>query len=203
MQAQDMTRTAARKLILQMQMSVDGFVGAADPGLSWQVWGWGDHWPWDARLKQDFNAVFQAIDCILLSRKMVEEGYLSHWGSAARKFPADPHYAFAQRVVEVEKVVATDKLEASRWERTRIARGGLAREVRALKQETGRDIICFGGAGFASALVAEGLVDEFQLFVNPSVVGQGLSIFRHAPQGLRLIGSTAYDCGIVVNRYAP
>ena len=198
-----MARKTARRLILQMQMSVDGFVAAADPGLPWQVWGWGDRWPWDARLKQDFNAVFDAIDCILLSRRMVEQGYLDHWGAAARRFPADPHYAFAQQVVAVEKVVVTNKLEASRWERTRIARGGLAPEVHALKREPGRDILCFGGAGFASALVAEGLVDEYQLFVNPSVVGEGLSIFRQAPQGLRLIGSTAYACGVVVNRYAP
>ncbi len=40
------------KLILQMQMSLDGYVAAADPELDWQVWDWGDDWPWDAELKR-------------------------------------------------------------------------------------------------------------------------------------------------------
>ncbi|TIV29436.1 MAG: deaminase, partial [Mesorhizobium sp.] len=106
-----------RKLILQMQMSVDGFVGS-DEDRRWQLWEWGDDSDWDEELKQDFNAVFTTVGTILLSRKMVEEGYLAHWGNAAKKYPKDRFYAFAQRIVEAEKVVASDKLAASRWERT-------------------------------------------------------------------------------------
>ncbi|TIX93270.1 MAG: deaminase, partial [Mesorhizobium sp.] len=64
-----------KKLILQMQMSVDGFVGA-DEDHRWQLWEWGDDSDWDDELKQDFNAVFETVDTILLSRKMAEEGYL-------------------------------------------------------------------------------------------------------------------------------
>ncbi|WP_204265382.1 dihydrofolate reductase family protein, partial [Enterobacter hormaechei] len=82
----------------------------------WQLWGWGDDNAWDDELKRDFNAVFQTIDTILLSRKMAEEGYLTHWGNAARKFPEDPFYAFAQRIVEARKVVPSDRLKTSRWE---------------------------------------------------------------------------------------
>ena len=46
------------RLILQMQMSVDGHM-AADTEVDWQVWNWGDHWAWDGRLKRRFNAVFR------------------------------------------------------------------------------------------------------------------------------------------------
>jgi dihydrofolate reductase len=77
--------------------------------------------------------------------------------------------------------------------------------VNALKRGPGRNIIAFGGVGFASSLVAAGLVDEFQLFVNPTAVGDGRSIFEDArSKGLKLhlIGSTSYACGIAVNRYA-
>ncbi|WP_080647823.1 dihydrofolate reductase family protein [Variovorax atrisoli] len=194
-----------RKLILQMQMSVDGHVSPADGNLDWQLWGWGDRWGWDDKLKRDFNAVFDGIDTILLSRLVAQEGYLDHWGRAAKRFPANPHYAFAQKIVDARKVVLTDKLESSRWERTVIARGGMADEVNALKRETGKDIITIGGVGFASALVAAGLVDEFQFFVNPTAVGAGRSVFHDTHKGhrLRLLGSTAYECGMVVNRYAP
>ena len=117
-----------KKLILQMQMSADGFVGA-DGDQRWQLWEWGDDSDWDEELKQDFNAIFETIDTILLSRKMAEEGYLTHWGNVARKYPKDPLFAFARRIVEAEKVVASDKLAASRWERTRVVGGDLPREV--------------------------------------------------------------------------
>ncbi len=195
-----------RKLILQMQMSVDGFVSAANGGLDWQLWGWGDRWAWDDGLKDRFNAVFEGIDTLLLSRPIIEEGYLDHWGRAAKNFPADRHYAFARKVVDARKVVLTDKLQASRWPRTVVARGAMADEVNALKREPGdRHILCIGGVGFASALVVQGLVDEFQFFVNPTAVGGGRSVFHDTRKGhrLRLLDSTAHECGVVVNRYAP
>jgi dihydrofolate reductase len=192
-----------RKLVLQMQMSVDGFVGA-DGDHDWQVWGWGDDNRWDKALKQDFNAHFQSIDTILLSRKMVEEGYLSHWGNAAQRYPQDPFFAFAQRIIDVQKVVPSDRLEKSRWECTVVRSGDLSREVGALKVEEGGNIAVFGGAGFASALIAAGLVDEFQFYINPAALGGGSRIFDHADfRKFRLLGSKAYDCGVVVNRYGP
>ncbi|RMC36018.1 dihydrofolate reductase family protein [Paracoccus alkanivorans] len=192
-----------RKLVLQMQISVDGFVGA-DGDHDWQVWGWGDDNRWDEVLKRDFNAHFQSIDTILLSRKMAEEGYLSHWRDAAKRYPHDQFYAFAQRIIDVQKVVPSDRLEESRWDRTVVISGDLSREVGALKAEEGGNIAVFGGAGFASALVAAGLVDEFQFYINPAALGGGRRIFDQADlRKFRLLGSKAYECGIVVNRYGP
>ncbi|QPC92022.1 dihydrofolate reductase family protein [Mesorhizobium sp. INR15] len=192
-----------KKLILQMQMSVDGFVGA-DADHPWQLWEWGDKSEWDDELKRDFNAIFEKIDTILLSRKMVQEGYLTHWGNAARNYPRDGFHAFAQRVVDACKVVLSDKLKGSQWERTTVASGDLPREVNALKSGEGGDMAVFGGAGFASALIAAGLIDEFQLFINPAVLGGGRRIFDQSGFAkLRLLGSKAYACGMVVSRYAP
>lgn len=196
-----------KKLVLQMQMSVDGFVGATEDH-SWQLWEWGDESAWDDELKQDFNSVFTGVDTILLSRKMAQEGYLTHWGNAAKKFPHDPFYAFAQRIVDARKVVLSDKFKQSAgepvWERTSVASGDLPREVNALKAGEGGDMAVFGGAGFASALIAAGLVDEFQLFINPAVLGAGRRIFDQGGfRNLRLLGSKTYDCGMVVSRYAP
>ncbi len=194
-----------RRLILQMQMSVDGFVSADKTEKQWQVWDWGPTWTWDARLRRDFNTTVQRADTILLSRKMAEEGYLDHWARAAERHHGEPDWAFAARIGEADKVVVTGKLGAARWPRTRIATGPLAEEVTALKRRDGGDILCFGGTGFASALVENRLVDELQLYVNPAAVGSGETIFDSATGGLLLdrLGSQAYDCGIVVNRYRP
>lgn len=121
---------------------------------------------------------------------MVEEGYLTHWGNAAKRYPKDPFYAFAQRIVDVQKVVPSDRLEKSRWERTVVRSGDLSHEVGALRAEAGNNIAVFAGAGFASALIAAGLVDEFQFYVNPAALGGGTRIFDQAGfRKLRLLGS--------------
>jgi dihydrofolate reductase len=191
-----------RKLILQMQMSVDGYVAGPKGERPWQVWNFSDEWTWDDALQREFNAILASVDCILLSRKMAEEGYLDHWGKMADRHAGEPRFAFARQIVDVHKVVVSKKLERSRWERTVVARGDLTVEVEALKRQSGGDIITFGGVGFGTALLRANLVDELQLFVNPTAIGAGISLFENRRTSLELVRADAYACGIVVSRYA-
>lgn len=64
-----------KKLILQVQISIDGFIAGPHGETDWMVWDWGREWNWDDELKGDFREVFETIDCILLSRKMAEGGF--------------------------------------------------------------------------------------------------------------------------------
>jgi hypothetical protein len=57
-----------RRLIVQMQISVDGIVASDPPDVDWTVWDWGPDCAWDAVLQRDFNAVYDSVDTILLSR---------------------------------------------------------------------------------------------------------------------------------------
>jgi dihydrofolate reductase len=193
-----------RKLILQMQTSVDGYVGRAGDGPNWQVWDWGPRCPWDDKLKTRFNALFRDIDTILLSRKILEGGYLDHWTQFAHDYGDNPDFAFAQRIVDARKIVFSKTLQKSAWPGVELARRPLVEEVNILKAEPGRDMIAFGGAGFASSLVANDLVDEYQFYVNPVVLREGLSIFqkRSVDSDLKLREGEAYSSGIVVTRYA-
>lgn len=190
-----------KRLILQMQMSVDGFVAAADRTLNWELWNWGPHCPWDEALKHHFNETLAKVDTILLSGPMAK-GYISHWTEMARQRAGDPDYAFTQRIVAAEKRVISQSLTAIGQPRASIGRGSLLDEVTALKQQTGGDIICFGGVSFAAGLLDANVVDELQFYVNPYAVGEGRSIFSRA-RALQCIAATAYPCGIVVQRYRP
>jgi dihydrofolate reductase len=108
-------------------------------------------------------------------------------------------------IVDAEKLVLSDKFDATRWPRTSIAHGPMLEAVTSLKSQPGADIICFGGVGFASALMATDVVDEVQLYINPFAVGSGKSIFgvgRDARK-LALVAAQPYACGIVVTRYRP
>ena len=105
------------RVIVQMQVSLDGYVAAADPDLSWQVWDWSGPPTWDSELSADFNAAFTGVTTILLSRAMITGGYLDHWAATARAHPDDPRLAFARRIGEVDNIVVSRAQVPARWPR--------------------------------------------------------------------------------------
>ena len=191
-----------RKLLLQVQMSVDGYMADKNGNTDWMVWNWGDEWNWDGELRKYHNNLTASVDCILLSRKMAEEGFIHHWAMMAEKHD-NPQSGFARKIKEAHKVVFTKTLNQSEWENTVLAKGDLLEEVTTLKNIPGRNIIAYGGATFASFLIASGLVDEFHLIMNPSALGGGLSLFNEirSTLNLSLMSSTSYTGGIVVLTY--
>jgi len=193
---------SVRKLCLQMQISIDGFVDSVR-GEQWQIWNWGPECTWDRPLQEYFNAVYRRADTVLLSRDMAENGFIDHWREMSVSQAGDPAFDFARRVGQIDKVIATRETFAAPWDRTRVIAGDLAKTVLELKSEEGADILAFGGVRLATNLLALGLVDELQLFVNPAALGGGSSIFGNGLSEFALLGSDSYGCGIVVNRYAP
>ena len=190
-----------RKLKLQVQISVDGFIAGPNGEMDWMTW------DWDDKIKDYVNELTDSVDTILLGRKMTT-GFISHWSSVVN--PTDPSYAFAKKMMDKPKVVFSKTLDKSDpiaigWENTVIAKDGLADEVYKLKNNTGKDIIVYGGATFDSSLIKTGLIDEFHLFVNPAVIGNGLSIFKdlNDKQNLKLVKSIPFECGIVLLNYEP
>jgi dihydrofolate reductase len=141
----------------------------------------------------------------LLSRKILEGGYLNHWTQFAHDYGDNPDFAFARRIVDASKVAFSNTLQNTRWTGVELARRPLVEEINVLKAESGRDMIAFGGAAFASALITNDLVDEYQFYVNPVALGEGLSIFkeRDTDANLQLQEAKDYACGVVVVRYGP
>ena len=86
-----------------------------------------------------------------------------------------------------------------------MANGDLVKEITKLKNQGGKDVIAYGCATIVSALIKHGLIDEFQLFINPTAIGNGMTIFKEldSKQNLTLVKSTSFDCGIVVLNYKP
>lgn len=179
-----------RKLKLQMQLSVNGFVAAPNGEMDWMTWNWTED------IKNYVGNITGSVDTILLGRKMAG-GFISHWTSVAAS-PQNPEYEFAKRMVDYPKVVFTKTLEKSTWANTVLAKGNLADEINKLKNKSGKDIIVYGGATFVSNLIPQKLIDEFHLFINPAAIGTGMSIFSKLgeKQDFKLVKSQAFDCGI-------
>lgn len=185
-----------------MQSSIDGFVASTNGGLPWTVWNFSDNWTWDESLKQEFNRIFDRIGGIVLSGNMGAEGYIGHWSDMAEQHKGDPRFAFAQKIKDVPKFIFSGSLEHTPYERTTIIKGDLTTQLTTLKKTQSKDLITFGGIRFASALLKAGLVDELQLFVNPAILGNGLSIFKEIVNlKPEVISSLGYSCGITVLKY--
>ncbi len=192
-----------RKLKLQMQLSVDGYVADINGKTDWMIWGWGPEWTWDTELRKEFNRLKSTVDTVLLSRKMAEEGFIAHWAAVATDTKS-PQYTFAKKITDAAKIVFTKTRSASVWENTTLAKGELAQEVNKLKMQPGEDIIVYGGASFVSSLIRENLIDEFYFYINPIVLGTGISIFKNVgdKHHLSLITAKSFECGIAVLHYA-
>lgn len=188
-----------RKLKLQVQISIDGYVADIHGKTDWLVWNWGSEWNWDKDLKKHFIAITETVDCILLSRKMAVEGFITHWASVAENID-DEQASFARHIAKAKKIVFTKTLKRSVWQNTVLASGELVKEIENLKSQPGDDIIVYGGANFVSDLLQQNLIDEMHLFVNPVALGIGLKIFFEKTK-LKLVSCKGFKCGVHVLTY--
>jgi len=184
-----------RKLKLQVQITIDGFVSGPNGEMDWMTWNW------DNELKDHVTDLTEPVDCIVMGRKLAE-GFIPHWAGVAAD-PDNPEYWAGRKFTDTHKVVFSKTLESSPWENASLAKGDLADEINKLKNAPGEDIIVYGGVTFVSSLIRENLIDEYNLFVNPAAIGKGMPIFDKLEKkmDLELVGSKAYECGIVVMRY--
>lgn len=182
-----------RKLKLQVQMSIDGFISGTNGEMDWLTFDWSED------LKEYVRRLTDPVDTILLGRKLAE-GFIPHWTEALQS--PEPEEG-AEKFVHTPKVVFTKTLTTSEWDNTVLAKGDLSEEINILKNSEGRDLIVYGGSKFVSSLIKENLIDELHLFINPVVLGNGLAIFQsvNTKQNYKLVDVHKFNCGIVVLCY--
>jgi len=183
-----------RKLKLQMQISVDGFVAGPDGQLDWMTF------DMDEKLLSFINHLTDTSDTILLGRKMTE-GFIKYWEYVITQ-PKSPEYEFGQKMVRMPKIVFSKTVKKVEGQNVRVENGPIVDAVNRLKGQSGKDIVVYGGATFVSSLIENRLIDELNLFVNPVAIGKGMQIFSQRTP-LTLNASVGYTSGIVVNTYKP
>ena len=187
-----------RKLKLQMDITIDGFVAGPNGELDWMTFDWKDK-----RLVQYLNSVIDSSDTLLMGRKMTDE-FVNYWSNELKN-PKSPQYEFAKKMIDVPKVVFTHTLNKSRWPNTVLAEGGLVEEVNKLKERPGKGLLVYGGAGFVSSLIKHDLIDEYHFFVYPAAIGKGLTIFSEVGRYLKFKRTDVTPCesGITIHYYLP
>ncbi len=186
-----------RKLKLQLQMTIDGFVAGPNGELDWM-------WIPGERDEAGFRKVIElaeSCDTILLGRKMIPE-FINHWENVVDNLPDSMEQPLAQLMVNMRKIAFSHAQTTIKGRNLEVENGDLAAAIQALKNEPGKDIIVYGGANFASSLISLNLIDEYYFFSNPVAIGKGLSIFKEK-KILKLDSSTVYKNGKILNKYLP
>lgn len=208
-----------RELILKMSISLDGFVADPNGGIKWIFSGDQEAMAWT------LESVWGAGLHIMGSRTF--QDMASHWPTSTEMFAPPmnqiPKAVFSRQGPAILKAANTTTAlgdarahagtgqsaerqpGAESWAQAYVASGNLAEEVATLKAQNGKPIIAYGGARFARSLIAQGLVDQYELLVHPIALGKGLPIFSDltTPRPLKLISAKAFPRGAVAHIYRP
>ncbi len=176
-----------RRLVLSMMVSVDGFTEGENRELDWHVW--------DDELERHMTQFFTTVDTMRVGG-VAYELMISYWPTATD--------SIAPQMNNLPKLVLSNTLQSPEWN-SRAIKGDIAGEINRLKQQDGKDMVVFGGAGAAQTLMELGLIDEYQLIVNPVILGAGRPLFKPGSKkvNLKLVDTVAFRCGNVKLYYQP
>ena len=142
---------------------------------------------------------FGRAECFLLGRRTYEI-FAGSWPN----FP-DKDDPVASKLNTLPKYVVSTTLKSADWQPTTILRGDISAEVAKLKDQYDGEIQVHGSASLAQTLHANGLIDEYRVFIEPIVLGTGKRLFEPsaAPTALQLVESRPMSKGTVLAIYRP
>lgn len=185
-----------RRLIVFNNVTVDGYFCSAQGDMSWARAN-----RQDPELKKFIEGNASGNGELLFGR-ITYQMMASYWPTplAAANDPV-----VAEGMNKMSKVVFSRSLEKVSWENTKLVKGDLVEEVRRMKSEPGSDMAILGSGSITAQLAQAGLIDEFQVLVNPVVLGKGRTMFDGISKtlSLKLTNSRTFPNGVVYLCYQP
>jgi dihydrofolate reductase len=188
-----------RRLFVTEYLSLDGVLQAPghageDQDGNFRHGGWtGPYMPDHVRLN---SISFQRAGAFLFGRRTYEI-FAQYWPLVTDE--GDP---IARALNTQPKYVASRTLANAGWPGTAVIRD-VPGEVAALKQQPGLPIFVTGSSGLAQTLIEHDLIDEYELWLHPVILGSGKRLFRGGAlqTGLRLTESRTTSTGLVLLTY--
>lgn len=148
-----------RKIILNLAMSLDGFISDKDGGFDW-ITGHKDSSN-DTKDTFKYEDFIQEIDTVVMGSKAYEDVVLTDLDTHSGK----------------EIIVATSR-ELEKRENVTFIKGDITEQILALKEKSGKNIWLFGGAILTDAFIKQNLVDEYVVGIIPTILGSGRRLFK-------------------------
>ena len=182
-----------RKLLVFNSVTLDGYFTDQNGDMSWAHKQ--DDPEWNA-----FTAENAKSGGELLFGRVTYELMASFWPTpaAAQMLPE-----IAENMNKSPKVVFSRKMDKASWNNTRVIKGDLAEEIRKLKEAPGDGLVLMGSGTIISQIALKGVIDEYQLVVNPLALGKGRTMFDGIEDklSLTLTSTRAFQNGNIVLSY--
>lgn len=191
-----------RKLIASTFVSLDGVMQAPggpeeDPTGGFALGGWTFNYFDEA---MDISASgFDAKDRELVLGRRTYEIFEAFW-----PYQPDDH-PIAKIFNATKKHVASRTLTTLRWNNSTLLQGDVVPAIDALKARPGPDLQIIGSGNLIQTLQRASLIDEYNVWTYPVVLGRGKRLFGETarPSALRLVRSQVSKAGVVMSTYVP
>ncbi len=182
-----------RKIIVFENVSLDGMMSGPNGDIDWAMR--------DDELT-DLTRGNQPATGLFVFGRVTYDMMAAFWPTPAAM---DASPTFARILNASAKLVFSRTMKRAAWQNTAVASDLTGDMVTSLKQQPGDSIMIFGSASIVDQLSVLGLVDEYQLVVNPVVLGSGRPLFGPGAGGTRLalLDSRTFKSGLVFLRYRP
>lgn len=171
-----------RKIILNLALSLDGYIADLEGGFDWIQ---GHPSDIDTKKTFDFKEFMDDIDTIVMGSLAYEDCVLSGLDTYE----------------DYDLIVATSR-PFEEQEKTEFYKGDICQKILSLKDKPGKDIWLFGGGGLIEPFVRDNIIDEYIIGIVPIILGSGRPLFKGSDTAipLKLIETTSQE-GILINRY--
>lgn len=178
-----------RKLIAAINTTLDGFC---------------DHTTMiaDDEIHQHYNELLSNAGTLLYGR-ITYQLMESYWPSVVKKPTGNkPMDDFAVLIDNISKIVFSRTLKNVDWKNTKLKKEVIKEEILELKQQAGKNILV-GSPSLIAGLMQLDLIDEYQLSVQPTVLGSGLPLFKNVKDrvDLKLLKTKTFGCGAITLYY--
>jgi dihydrofolate reductase len=111
----------------------------------------------------------------------------------------------AEGMNNADKIVFSKTLKKAEWNNTRVVKDNIVEEVKKMKRMPGKDMTLMGSGSILTQFAEQGLIDEFQIRVDPIVLGDGTPIFKNIKRklNLKLTMTRTFKSGAVLHCYQP
>jgi dihydrofolate reductase len=182
-----------RKIIVFENITLNGMMAGPKGELDWAIQ--------DAEVTDYTREGGDTIDTFVFGR-VTYDMMAMFWPTPAGK-SANP--VFANALNKAQKIVFSRTLKKAEWQPTEVIPEIDKEKVIKEKERPFKDIMIFGSRSIVSQLTRLGLIDEYQLMVNPIILGKGLPLFDETlgKVNLKLVRSRAFKSGLELLVYQP
>jgi dihydrofolate reductase len=190
-----------RKLIVSTFLTLDGVMQAPggpeeDDSGGFALGGWSVNY-WDEQMGQVMGEAMSTPFDLLLGRKTYDI-FAAYWPNATDQPGAKP-------LNDATKYVVSRSRPSLEWKESVLIEGDAGEGIAALKQEDGPELQVHGSGNLIQTLLRHDLVDQYNLWVFPLVIGSGKRLFSDGtvPAALKLVDSKVSTTGVVIGTYEP